>query len=651
MKWHEFMLVGMCIWLTMSAYGQDLPLNQDPAVLELSDEEANALTEEWKERQLSLPGSFNLNDTFHIAILVDVGWIDTAQQHALLNYIAKYGPMLSMYELIVIKGFSYQWLTTNPVRMKCEPVSKTRRGSLQAKLDQETRMMYQEGMLKTKAVSRFRVDADKNIQASLVLEKDRGESFLRQAGGSGPEHFSGFIAYRGKGILKQLVLGDFRVDGGYGLNFGKAYSSFDPRFPGGESFSPWKIRPKATSMESYASSGLAMTLLMNKITINVASSSNTIDGTLVSENGGWRIGSASYGDHSSFSSQLKRDAISIQRNLLLMGWDGKWFRSAISYQQSSLRDAFASITDSINAYQICHNQILGISWQANIPDLSFELEGCTDRRSYGIVAGAIWLPSHWISLRTQVSFQDGGWPLPSTHFGMGQWEGTQRLSHYLGVHASLGGAWMVAAGQRYSKNQILRYGMPVEEFDLRYWLKLMKNSHWGNWVVSASQRLSGPDKHTEDLAAYELRRAWRMQWNHALMNNRRMHLGIQLANAGNGIRQESWGLSTQAGMTGTLPGSHSTRFFVDFCFHEVEDAEARLTAFLHDPAGGVRMSGLYHKGLRLNSGLEWKKREGLNIWSGVVCERVLQDLKEDTYKLELVLRFSLATHLQTHPEF
>ncbi|WP_291399456.1 helix-hairpin-helix domain-containing protein [Daejeonella sp.] len=69
-----------------------------------------------------------------------------------------------------------------------------------------------------KLLTRYRFNYSNTLAASLNMEKDAGELFLDRNRNEGFDFYSGSISYRGQGLLKKLVLGD------YGLQFGQGLS-------------------------------------------------------------------------------------------------------------------------------------------------------------------------------------------------------------------------------------------------------------------------------------------------------------------------------------------------------------------------------------------------------------------------------------------
>jgi hypothetical protein len=68
-----------------------------------------------------------------------------------------------------------------------------------------------------KLLTRYRFNYANTLSASINMEKDAGEQFLDGNGNKGFDFYSGSISYRGQGLLKKLVLGDYGLQFGQGL--------------------------------------------------------------------------------------------------------------------------------------------------------------------------------------------------------------------------------------------------------------------------------------------------------------------------------------------------------------------------------------------------------------------------------------------------
>lgn len=69
-----------------------------------------------------------------------------------------------------------------------------------------------------KLLTRYRFNYSNTLAASLNMEKDAGEQFLNHNGNKGFDFYSGSVSYRGQGVIKRIVIGDYALQFGQGLS-------------------------------------------------------------------------------------------------------------------------------------------------------------------------------------------------------------------------------------------------------------------------------------------------------------------------------------------------------------------------------------------------------------------------------------------------
>jgi hypothetical protein len=206
------------------------------------------------------------------------GLLTPYQLHHLLIYREKYGEIYSLFELAVLPGFdstkveeirSCVKLNTSqtspgkkPLRHmvlinmgKSFPVSEAYQGYHSA----GAVPLYAGTPLKT--CVRIRSQAWSHVALALTYEKDAGEPFLYR---KRPQFLSAYLAYKGEGSLRHLVLGNYKLNQGLGLVNGAGFF----HRPGNlrvdlQSLS--RIRPYASKTESMYEQGLACQLEIKKL--------------------------------------------------------------------------------------------------------------------------------------------------------------------------------------------------------------------------------------------------------------------------------------------------------------------------------------------------------------------------------------------------
>jgi len=159
------------------------------------------------------------------------------QIYNLIKYRERFGSLYSVYELPGIPGFHLSDLNEIAPFVKFSSellpevkfkgkhmlmINVTRTFPLDDKYrvnsDSGDNSGYTGSPLKTSL--RIRSQAWEKLSMALSYEKDAGELFLYR---KRPQFLSGYISYQGKGIIKQLVIGNFQLNQGAGLVNGNGF--------------------------------------------------------------------------------------------------------------------------------------------------------------------------------------------------------------------------------------------------------------------------------------------------------------------------------------------------------------------------------------------------------------------------------------------
>ena len=157
------------------------------------------------------------------------------QYYNLMSYLAEYGPMVSLYELHAVEGFSYEDVVRLKPLLLVEIVNKKKnffknffrksKSNLLLRYGQvlEKQAGYDKSQTKHYLGSPFRLafkyqfsSQDKFVLA-ISGEKDAGEQFFKGVQKFGFDHYSAYLCLKNIGVLKKLVIGDFKLDFGQGL--------------------------------------------------------------------------------------------------------------------------------------------------------------------------------------------------------------------------------------------------------------------------------------------------------------------------------------------------------------------------------------------------------------------------------------------------
>jgi hypothetical protein len=162
------------------------------------------------------------------------------QYYQLMSYLAEYGEMMSIYELSAVEGFSYEDVRRLTPLLAVE-AAKTKgvffknffrksKNSLLLRYGQvlERSVGYDKSLPNhylgsaMRLAFRYQFSTQDKLVIAISGEKDAGEQFFRGAQKYGFDFYSAYICLKNIGVLKKLVVGDFKLDFGQGLLMGSS---------------------------------------------------------------------------------------------------------------------------------------------------------------------------------------------------------------------------------------------------------------------------------------------------------------------------------------------------------------------------------------------------------------------------------------------
>ena len=163
----------------------------------------------------------------------------------ILYYLYKYGPMITVNELLAVEGMDLQTrrllssfiyvdkTVDKPVKLKIRNILKYGKHELTTRLDIPFQQKagyadYDEETLQESPNKkylgdpfytnlRYRFHYSNHVYAGLTAEKDAGEPFFSGHNKKGYDSYSGYLFLSDIGRLKSLALGHYRASYGYGL--------------------------------------------------------------------------------------------------------------------------------------------------------------------------------------------------------------------------------------------------------------------------------------------------------------------------------------------------------------------------------------------------------------------------------------------------
>ncbi len=235
-----------------------------------------------------------------------IPFLTTDQRKGLYDYLETYGEVLTVYELQSIPGFDSVLIRKIQPFITIAPSSHTPaltprnlarfgRHDLLLRYEQSfpTAVGYQMGDLSAMSATdncylgspqryyfRYNYTWFDKIKIGLAGEKDPGEQFFSGGQKSGMDFYTWFLGLSNLGILKHLVLGNFRTSYGLGLTFGSGLSLGS--IPGFSMNVPLAsgIRPGLGMNEGSYLRGLAATLKIKHIEASGFASYHPRDATV-----------------------------------------------------------------------------------------------------------------------------------------------------------------------------------------------------------------------------------------------------------------------------------------------------------------------------------------------------------------------------------
>jgi hypothetical protein len=245
-------LSSLFLFLALSGYGQQTDLQKEKQMEELVESLA-AAEDGTTESSLLLDdiSDYSGNPIFINKAteeeLLRLNFLNFKQVRSIIAYRTKYGKILTLKELAILSDFN------NELLQKMEPFVRFNQDpdSLQRKWDRVIRQSLLARIKTSFPVSkgyqpqngksavyegspysyftRYRGEIGKTFEMGITAENDAGEDFFRKSNKQGFDFLSGFLCWDGKGLIRRVVVGDYHLRFGQGVNLwsggGVSYAS------------------------------------------------------------------------------------------------------------------------------------------------------------------------------------------------------------------------------------------------------------------------------------------------------------------------------------------------------------------------------------------------------------------------------------------
>lgn len=224
------------------------------------------------------------------------------QYYQLQLYIDKYGPLMTINELAAIDGFSLEDVKRIAPFIELATTKRKRKSFAEFFRNPRNELLLRYGMVLEKSAGydttkenhylgapfrlgfRYKFKAGDHLSLSFAGEKDAGEQLFRETQKQGFDHYAFNICLRNMGIIKSLVVGDYKLNLGQGVVIGSGLMSGKGSGAGGIRKFATAIQPSASMNEGNFFRGIATTIGNPSIAATIFYSIQFYDGQLTPEN-------------------------------------------------------------------------------------------------------------------------------------------------------------------------------------------------------------------------------------------------------------------------------------------------------------------------------------------------------------------------------
>lgn len=401
----------------------------------------------------------NLNDTNRMDLL-QLRFLSTEEIENILLHIQKNGPLINHLELQVcqIPKFKIEWMQQLTV---CKP--RFELSGTQSKTSHVLVFTYQNrhptsaGFKEkpskysgnsSRMIFRYRGSLGKHIKWNYTGEKDAGEAFKPKRAGF--DLHSANVVYTGFGRCKKLIIGDYRMGFGQGLNIGSGLMN-------GKSSLTTNVYGMATGIKAYRSldenlfmRGLATEWHFKNVNLDVWFNRKKVDANLAQDS----LSNATYftsrqtsGLHRTKNEIADKNSMQINE----VGIHGKWTISgltigAMAYRNQTEfakieRDKFGRVTVLPKSYQQ-----LGIYVKKNVRNgILFSEVGSSFNQEIAMIFGGLWKLSKEFSIATVYRVLPSKFNSLHTSSFTESSRGNNEKGLYLGLQYKLKRGWSLSA--------------------------------------------------------------------------------------------------------------------------------------------------------------------------------------------------------------
>jgi len=310
------------------------------AANELDPEAASSFTDRLHEL-IDDPVRINSADQDEISRLF---FLSDFQVKSLADYITSSGKIISVFELANIPGFDRVTaemiipFITLDFRLVNNSDSARWRNTLLTNFTLKRSPDMQPSLGSDwKILTKYKFTAG-IFSGGFTTEKDPGEKYLT-GNPPFPDFLSAHLAYKGSGILKRVIIGDFSARFGQGTNINTGMQRAISLVSPGYMSSSDEIKPYTSTEENKFFRGIATSLTYRNIELSMFLSRNSTDATVASSSdssGNYIETFSTTGVHNTASLLDKKDAVSQLVYGMILSYNMKNLKTGLIWSDYSL---------------------------------------------------------------------------------------------------------------------------------------------------------------------------------------------------------------------------------------------------------------------------------------------------------------------------
>jgi hypothetical protein len=350
------------------------------------------------------------------------------QVKALKEYVESSGQIVSIYELANIPGFDKETaemitpFITIEYKMKISPDSARLRHSMISNFSIKPRTRDTSSLGSAwKILSKYKFAAG-GFSGGCTMEKDPGEKFL-----TGipllPDFLSGYLAYKGEGMIRNIIVGDYSARFGQGSNVNTAMIRSISLTSSGYMSSSDEIKPYTSTDESRFLHGAATRLAIKDFELSLFFSKNYSDATLGSSSGTSNDYIESFyvaGLHNTHALLNKKDNISMLMYGLDISYTLSNVKAGVILSKNKISLPIYPVKDdpeNVNDFSGSKNNLYSFYYSSMIKRLLLYGEITSDNsKKFGIIQGLSVRPSDRLTVNALLRSYSSGF---TTFYGHG----------------------------------------------------------------------------------------------------------------------------------------------------------------------------------------------------------------------------------------